>query len=63
MIKVKSIKLNRAINMDKSEVGKPVYHYKVVQVTDSLDYPVGEFITAEQADKLCLARDWKVTVA
>ena len=62
-IKTKTIKLNRALDMDKSEVNKTVYRYKVVQVTDSLDYHPNDFISAEQAQELCSDKNWKVTIS
>ncbi len=61
-MKTQTIKLSRAIDMDKSEVGKAVYRYKVLQVTDSLIYHVNEFIDTDQAEQLCASERWKVTI-
>lgn len=61
--KIKTIKLQRHTNFDASEPGKLVYHYKVIQVTDCLTYPVNTFINEEQAQTLCDSELWKVTLA
>lgn len=37
-------------------------HYKVLKVTDSLEYSPGEILTIKQAQELCDSKFWKVTV-
>lgn len=60
--KIKTIKLERSTDLDKSEMHKRVNKYKVLQITDSLDFEPQAFITAEQVAELCAAKDWKVTI-
>jgi hypothetical protein len=36
--------------------------YHVVVVTDSLEFTPGQNLTRKDAEALCVARDWKVTI-
>lgn len=41
--------------------GKP-WLYRVVQITDSIDFHPGQMLHQNEVQALCTFRDWKVTI-
>jgi hypothetical protein len=58
--KTKTITLTPSYHIENHE--SVVHGYRVERCTNSLDYIPGTVITKREADALCLARDWTVTI-
>lgn len=60
MTKMKTIRLTRHVaDVDRSNS----FSYRVVTITDSVEFGPGDVLTKKQVEGLCSAKDWKVTVA
>lgn len=62
--KVKTIKVSFPWTGKNTEPFKmETYEYKILQVTDSVEFYPGQMLCKKQVDELCGAKNWKVTVA
>jgi len=58
-MKIKTIKLSDGHQIwDKPNVP----HWRVVQVTDSIEYTTGQYLERGQVEELCSSKQWKVTI-
>ena len=60
MFKTKTIKLEHGSVPDRNVNG--VWHYLVLQVTDSTEFSPHDILKKEQVEELCKSREWKVTI-
>lgn len=46
----------------KLSYGKISGDYKVVQITDSVEFHPGQYLKKDEIEALCARKDWKVTI-
>jgi hypothetical protein len=60
VFKTKTIKLEHGSVPDRMVNG--LWHYLVLQVTDSTEFSPRDVLKKAQVDELCKSREWKVTI-
>lgn len=66
MLKMKTITLETFEQLDPNPVRETAKTtrrvWRVLKVTDSIEFTPREILVKSQVDELCAAKDWKVTV-
>lgn len=60
-MKTKTMTLQQVMNREATKEGD--YDYKIVKMTDSIEYYVGQILKRDVVEHLCSKDSWKITIA